>query len=34
MNPDRFDLFTKQLAALDHRRALVKGALATIAFTA
>jgi len=31
MNPHQFDVFTKQLAALGHRRALLKGALAAIA---
>ena len=34
MNPHRFDVFTKQLAALGHRRALLKGALAAIAVAA
>ena len=34
MNPDRFDVFAKQLATIGHRRALLKGALATTAFTA
>ena len=31
MNPDRFDVFTGQLAMLGHRRALLKRALAAIA---
>ena len=34
MNPDRFDVFAKKLATVGHRRALLKGALATTAFTA
>jgi hypothetical protein len=33
MHPHRFDLFTKQLANLSHRRALLKGAFAGIAVT-
>jgi hypothetical protein len=34
MNPDRFDVFARKLATVGHRRALLKGALATTAFTA
>jgi hypothetical protein len=30
MNPQQFDVFTKQLVALGHRRALLKGALAAL----
>ncbi len=34
MNPHHFDAFTRQLAGLGHRRAVLKGALATIAVAA